>query len=190
MPKQYKKRQLKPRGVSNRNRGLEWIRKNAVDGVFYFADDDNTYDLEIFNQMRYTKKVAMWPVGLVTGYGMSSPIIRNGSFAGFYDGWIGGRKYPVDMAGFAVSVKFLLSRPKAIMPFDAGYEEDKFLKSLAPLNETEIEFLASGCTEVSEFVLRPFIELPLHYVSRFITINCVCLSFVFIIEFSPFILRF
>lgn len=148
MPNKFKKRQLKPRGVSNRNRGLAWIRKNAVDGVLYFADDDNTYDLEIFNQMRYTKKVSMWPVGLVTGYGVSSPIIRNGTFVGFYDGWIGGRKYPVDMAGFAVNVKFLLSRPKAIMPYDAGYEEDKFLRSLAPLNETDIELLASGCTEV------------------------------------------
>lgn len=50
----------------------------------------------------------MWPVGLCTKYGLSSPIVRNGSFAGFYDGWIAGRKFPVDMAGFAVSVKFLL----------------------------------------------------------------------------------
>lgn len=148
MPSKYKKKLVKPRGVSNRNRGLEWIRKNATEGVFYFADDDNTYDLEIFNQMRYTKKVSMWPVGLVTKFGVSSPIIRDGKLSGFYDGWIGGRKYPIDMAGFAVNVQFFLSRPKAIMPYDAGYEEDKFLRSLAPLNNSEIELLASDCTEV------------------------------------------
>ncbi|XP_055307498.1 galactosylgalactosylxylosylprotein 3-beta-glucuronosyltransferase P [Sitodiplosis mosellana] len=148
MPDRFKKRVVKPRGVSNRNRGLAWIRKNASDGVFYFADDDNTYDLEIFDQMRYTKKVSMWPVGLVTKYGLSSPIVRNGTIFGFYDGWIGGRKYPVDMAGFAVNVKFFQSRPKAIMPYHAGYEEDKFLRSLAPLNITEIELLASNCTEI------------------------------------------
>lgn len=151
MPNRYKKRVVKPRGVSNRNRGLAWIRKNATDGVFYFADDDNTYDLEIFDQMRYTKKVSMWPVGLVTKFGLSSPILRNGKLSGFYDGWIGGRKYPVDMAGFAVNVKFFLSRPKAIMPYDAGYEEDKFLRSLAPLHNSEIELLASNCTEVISF---------------------------------------
>lgn len=149
MPDRFKKRVVKPRGVSNRNRGLAWIRKNAKDGVFYFADDDNTYDLEIFNQMRYTKKVSMWPVGLVTKFGLSSPIVKNGALFGFYDGWIGGRKYPVDMAGFAVNVKFFLSRPKAVMPYHAGYEEDKFLRSLAPLNNTEIELLASNCTEVT-----------------------------------------
>lgn len=98
--------------------------------------------------MRYTRKVSMWPVGLVTKYGVSSPIVRDGKLTGYYDGWIGGRKYPVDMAGFAVAVKFLLERPKAHMPFMPGYEEDGFLRSLAPLNNNEIELLANNCTEV------------------------------------------
>jgi beta-1,3-glucuronyltransferase len=52
------------------------------------------------------------------------------------------------MAGFSVNVNFLLSRPNATMPFKPGYEEDGFLKSLAPLKLTEIELLASNCTEV------------------------------------------
>lgn len=51
MPNKYKKNKVKPRGVSNRNRGLDWIRANASDGVFYFADDDNTYDLQIFHEV-------------------------------------------------------------------------------------------------------------------------------------------
>lgn len=90
----------------------------------------------------------MFPVGLVTSFGVSSPIVRNGSIDGFYDGWIGGRRFPVDMAGFAVNVKFFLSRPKAKMPFSPGYEEDGFLKSLAPFELKEIELMASNCTEV------------------------------------------
>lgn len=98
--------------------------------------------------MRYIRKVGMWPVGLISKYGVSSPIVVNGSITGFYDGWIGGRKYPIDMAGFAVSVKFLLSRPKAEMPFKAGYEEDGFLRSLDPLDLKDIDLLASNCTEV------------------------------------------
>lgn len=52
MPAKYRKNKVKPRGVSNRNRGLEWIRANATDGVLYFADDDNTYDLDIFDEVR------------------------------------------------------------------------------------------------------------------------------------------
>jgi hypothetical protein len=51
MPAKYRKNKVKPRGVSNRNRGLEWIRANASEGVLYFADDDNTYDVEIFDEV-------------------------------------------------------------------------------------------------------------------------------------------
>lgn len=52
MPERYKKiRGAKPKGVANRNRGLKWIRQNAVEGVVYFADDDNTYDVRLFNEV-------------------------------------------------------------------------------------------------------------------------------------------
>jgi beta-1,3-glucuronyltransferase P len=53
MPQKYRTIKPKPRGVSNRNRALEWIRANATDGVIYFADDDNTYDLDIFKEVQY-----------------------------------------------------------------------------------------------------------------------------------------
>lgn len=149
MPDKFKlKKGAKPRGVSNRNRGLQWIRANATRGVFYFADDDNTYDLELFDEIRKTRTVSMFPVGLCTKFGLSSPIVKNGKFAGFYDGWVAGRKFPVDMAGFAVSVKFLHQRPNASMPFRAGYEEDGFLKSLAPFEPHDAQLLADNCTKV------------------------------------------
>ncbi|XP_050313446.1 galactosylgalactosylxylosylprotein 3-beta-glucuronosyltransferase P isoform X2 [Anthonomus grandis grandis] len=150
MPAQYRNKTKgpRPRGVSNRNKGLEWIRKNAYDGVFYFADDDNTYDLDLFKEIRYTKTVSMFPVGLITKAGISSPIVRNGKFKGFYDGWIGGRKFALDMAGFAVSVQFFLSRPQALMPYKPGFEEDGFLRSLAPFEPFEAELLASNCTRI------------------------------------------
>lgn len=99
--------------------------------------------------MRFTKKVSMWPVGLITKLGVSSPIVKNGLFSGFYDGWIAGRKFPVDMAGFAVSVQFLLQRPNASMPFKPGFEEDGFLRSLHPFEPKQTELLASNCSKVS-----------------------------------------
>lgn len=43
---------LKPRGVLQRNAGLNWLRKQpGVTGVLYFADDDNTYDLRLFEEV-------------------------------------------------------------------------------------------------------------------------------------------
>ena len=50
----------------------------------------------------------MWPVGFLGRYGVSTPIVKNGSVVGFYDSWIGGRKFAVDMAGFAISVPYFL----------------------------------------------------------------------------------
>lgn len=52
MPEKYRKVKVKPRGVSNRLRALSWIRHNASEGVFFFGDDDNTYDVEIFQEVR------------------------------------------------------------------------------------------------------------------------------------------
>lgn len=59
-------------------------------------------------QIRSVKKIGMWPVGLLTSYGISSPIVKHGHVTGFYDGWVANRRFPVDMAGFAVSVSMIL----------------------------------------------------------------------------------
>ncbi|CAH2239926.1 jg557, partial [Pararge aegeria aegeria] len=134
-----------PRGVANRRAALEWLHDNVSDGVMYFGDDDNAVDLQLFDEIRTTKKVSMFPVGLIGNYGVSTPIVRKGKVLGFYDSWPASRTFPVDMAGFAVNIDFL--KESANMPFIAGHEEDKFLVSL-DLNIEDIEPLASNCTKV------------------------------------------
>lgn len=51
-----KPRWTKSRGVEQRNVALDWLRKNVkaneTKGVVYFADDDNTYDIRIFEEVR------------------------------------------------------------------------------------------------------------------------------------------
>ncbi|EDO30584.1 predicted protein, partial [Nematostella vectensis] len=48
-------RWAKSRGLEQRNLGLSWLRKNVdpdvTRGVVYFADDDNTYDVRIFEEV-------------------------------------------------------------------------------------------------------------------------------------------
>ena len=44
----------KHRGVPQRNIGIDWILENVTrdeEGVVYFADDDNTYSLRIFEEV-------------------------------------------------------------------------------------------------------------------------------------------
>ena len=46
-----------PRGISQRNAGLSWIRSNCANltvkcrGVVYLMDDDNKYDLRLFEEV-------------------------------------------------------------------------------------------------------------------------------------------
>lgn len=54
MPAEYKfnkKMQYKPKGVAARNEGMLWLKKNKKKGVFYFMDDDNSYDLRLFPEV-------------------------------------------------------------------------------------------------------------------------------------------
>ena len=61
-PADYKLQPLQPhwklpRGVMQRNAALAWLRSHldtapsSQHGVLYFADDDNTYDLRIFEEV-------------------------------------------------------------------------------------------------------------------------------------------
>lgn len=76
MPEVYRKANIVPRGVANRRAAIKWIRKNAQKGVVYFGDDDNTFDLKLFEEIRDTKKVSMFPVGLIGDYAVSSPVLK------------------------------------------------------------------------------------------------------------------
>ena len=52
---------LCPKGVANRNAAMKWIYEHVQEisddsGAFYFADDDNTYDIRIFEEIRNTER--------------------------------------------------------------------------------------------------------------------------------------
>ncbi|VDP59974.1 unnamed protein product [Heligmosomoides polygyrus] len=55
------------RGWTHRNLALEYIRENyspQTDAILYFADDDNSYDVRLFeNYIRKVKRLGIWPVG-------------------------------------------------------------------------------------------------------------------------------
>lgn len=101
----------------------------------------------LYLQIRQTQGVSMFPVGLIGDYVLSTPIVKNGKVIDFYDGWVAKRKFPVDMAGFAVNVKLLMKHEDAKFPFIVGYEEDVLLKKLG-LELHQIEPKAENCSKV------------------------------------------
>lgn len=150
----------KCRGVEQRNAGLEWLRRNVgnEEGVVYFGDDDNTYDVELFEQMRDTKKVSVWPVGICGGLRFEGPLCKNDKVTGWHTGWALERPFPIDMAGFAISLPLLVSRTNARLDPDAkiGYLESSILEKLVAIDELEPK--ASNCTKV--FVWHTRTEVP------------------------------
>ncbi|XP_076353940.1 galactosylgalactosylxylosylprotein 3-beta-glucuronosyltransferase 2-like isoform X2 [Tachypleus tridentatus] len=143
---------LKPRGVLQRNLGLKWLREHLnlskVKGVVYFGDDDNTYDLELFEEMRYTRKVSVWPVALVGGLMVERPVVINGKVMSWNTLWKADRPFPIDMAGFAVNVTLLLEHQEAefSLKVPRGYQESHLLKYLVKIEDLEPR--ANNCTKV------------------------------------------
>ncbi|XP_067681675.1 galactosylgalactosylxylosylprotein 3-beta-glucuronosyltransferase I-like isoform X1 [Haliotis asinina] len=144
---------LKPRGVLQRNVGLSWLRKNldpeVQPGVVYFADDDNTYDLKIFEQMRKTKVVSVWPVGLVGGLRFERPIVKNGKVTGWFTYWKPDRPFALDMAGFAVNLQLFFTYPEVEFSnyVKRGYQESTVLSGMM-VTLDDLEPLADNCTKV------------------------------------------
>ncbi|XP_046571885.1 galactosylgalactosylxylosylprotein 3-beta-glucuronosyltransferase 1-like [Haliotis rubra] len=144
----------KPRGVSQRNEGLSWIRRHLDPdihhGVVYFADDDNTYDLRIFAEMRRTKRVSVWPVGFTGGLRYAGPVVKQGKVTGWFTGWNPERPFAIDMAGFAINLKLFFQYPEAQFSnynVQNGYQESTILLALH-LTLDVLEPLADNATKV------------------------------------------
>ncbi|XP_063302550.1 galactosylgalactosylxylosylprotein 3-beta-glucuronosyltransferase 1-like [Pelobates fuscus] len=144
-----------PRGTVQRNLGLRWLRdninaSNPSDGVVYFADDDNTYTLELFEEMRYTKTVAVWPVAFVGGLRFESPKLDpGGKVIGWKTVFDPNRPFAIDMAGFAVNLRLILERPHANFKLEGvkgGYQESSLLKDLVTMDGLEAK--AANCSKV------------------------------------------
>ncbi|KAM6995815.1 LOW QUALITY PROTEIN: galactosylgalactosylxylosylprotein 3-beta-glucuronosyltransferase 3 [Passerculus sandwichensis] len=142
---------LFPRGAEQRNRALRWLRDTrgaGEPGVVYFADDDNTYSLRLFEEMRSTRGVSVWPVGLVGGLRLERPLVSGGRVVGFHTGWRPERPFPLDMAGFAVALRLLLAHPRARFDprAERGFLESSFLGGL--VTPGQLEPRADNCTQV------------------------------------------
>ncbi len=110
------------RGVHQRNRAILEIlhHKLPLNGVLYFADDDNTYDCTFLDKIRWTKTVAFFNVGLIGGYEYEGPIVvslpEGHKIVGWKTPWHDKRKFPIDMAGFSINLEFMLT--KSLQPIE------------------------------------------------------------------------
>ncbi|KAF9807866.1 hypothetical protein SFRURICE_000647 [Spodoptera frugiperda] len=140
-------------GVEQRNLALDWLKghlQKAEDqrGVVFFMDDDNTYSLKVFDEMRKIKRVGVWPVGIVGGMRVEMPLVTDGKVSGFNAWWKPFRPFPIDMAGFAINATLFLEHPEAKFSrkVQSGFQESEILKYFT--TRDELEPLAENCTKV------------------------------------------
>lgn len=144
----------KPKGVWQRNKALSWLRANYKvldsDGIVYFADDDNTYEIDLFEDIRTTKLVSVWPVGLSGGLMVERPVVdpKTGKVKSFNSMWRPDRNFPIDMAGFSISLRLLVEREYVMFSFNVtnGFMESDFLSHLTTIENLEPK--ADRCRKV------------------------------------------
>ena len=135
------KKQTHRRGLNQRNRGLDVVESLTIEGIVYFGDDDNTYDIRLFDQLRQTKRVGVTAVGLMSTTGWAYERCRVDNKTGRVVELLslaGRRKYKLDMAAFCFTTElFREKKPR--------FQQGKLRGSL----ETEIvEALVSSMAEL------------------------------------------
>ncbi|CAH1104933.1 unnamed protein product [Psylliodes chrysocephalus] len=142
------------RGVEQRNKALSWLRDNLQlgkdKGFVYFMDDDNAYNVKLFSEIMKIKKVGVWPVGLVGGFNVETPVLDpgTGKVNGYKSGWKPNRPFAIDMAGFAINLDLILENAKANFSYkmEKGFQESQFLSYFT--TKENLEPLADNCTKV------------------------------------------
>lgn len=110
-----------------------------------------TYFIFLIPQMRWTRKASVWPVAFVGGLRYESPKINSqGKVFGWRTVFDPRRPFAIDMAGFAVNLQLILSKPQAYFKLKGvkgGYQESSLLQDLVTLSDLEPK--AANCTKVS-----------------------------------------
>nr|XP_027209505.1 galactosylgalactosylxylosylprotein 3-beta-glucuronosyltransferase S-like [Penaeus vannamei] len=149
MPKKFLNLDNSPQDAPGRRAALAWIRKNDKMGVVYFAAGDNVYDCRIFEEIRSTRGVSVFPVGLAKDLQLSTPVVKEGRFSGWYDDFgrlaVPRRVCRVCLLGGAAVES--LPRPHANVPWTYDLQEEGLLRGLGVPPE-KMEFKAELCTKV------------------------------------------
>ena len=98
--------------------------------------------------MRYTKKVSVWPVAFTGGLLYQAPVCENEKVTGWFNVWGDWRPFRIDMAGFAINLNLILSKP--LVRFSQqqrpGMQESYILRQLVRINDLEPK--ANSCTDI------------------------------------------
>ena len=141
----------KVRGARQINKALNWITENqstlakgnSAKSFIYFADDDNTYDIRVFDHIRKVHKIGVWPVAFSGNILYEGPVCDSTKSTVLK--WRANNRpdrfYANDMAGFALSLDYFLEAKEVLFspkPRNTMIEND-FLQRLVFHHEPQPE---------------------------------------------------
>ncbi|URD83947.1 glycosyltransferase family 43 protein [Musa troglodytarum] len=113
------------RDVRQRHTALKHIRHHRLDGIVYFADDDNVYSLDLFERLRRIRRFGTWPVAMLSQSKnkaiLEGPVCSGGRVIGWHTNEKSNylRRFHVDMSGFAFNSTVLWNPKRWMYPKDA-----------------------------------------------------------------------
>ncbi|XP_073020263.1 probable beta-1,4-xylosyltransferase IRX9H [Primulina eburnea] len=160
---------MKDRGVHQRNTALEHIERHRLDGIVYFADDDNIYSLDLFESIREISRFGVWPVGMLAQSKnkaiLEGPVCNGSQVIGWHTNEKSKRlrRFHVDMSGFAFNSTILWD-PKRwqratsdpIRQLDTvkeGFQETTFIEQIVE-DESHMEGIPPSCYMIMNWHLH------------------------------------
>ncbi|XP_020592369.1 probable beta-1,4-xylosyltransferase IRX9H [Phalaenopsis equestris] len=160
---------VKDRGVYQRNTALEHIENHHLDGIVYFADDDNIYSFQLFSQLREIRRFGIWPVAMLAQSKNSAilegPVCNGSRVIGWHTNEKSKRlrRFHVDMSGFAFDStiiwdpkRWYLGASNSARQLDTvreGFQETTFIEQLVE-DETQMEGLPHFCSKIMNWHLH------------------------------------
>lgn len=160
---------VKDRGVHQRNTALEHIEHHKLDGIVYFADDDNVYSLELFESLREISRFGTWPVAMLAPSKnkaiLEGPVCNGSHVIGWHTNEKSKRlrRFHVDMSGFAFNSNILWDpkrwhRPTSVPirqrdTVKEGFQETTFIEQVVE-DESQMEATPFNCLRIMNWHLH------------------------------------
>ncbi|KAL8226316.1 hypothetical protein R6Q57_016148 [Mikania cordata] len=160
---------IKDRGVHQRNRALEHIEHHKLDGLVYFADDDNVYSLQLFESIREISRFGTWPIAMLAQSKnkatLEGPVCNGSQVIGWHTNEKSKRlrRFHVDMSGFAFNSTILWDPKRWEKPTSGlirqldtikeGFQETTFIQQLVE-DESQMEPTPLGCSKIMNWHLH------------------------------------
>ncbi|CAK8568847.1 unnamed protein product [Lathyrus sativus] len=108
------------KSILMRNVAIAHVETHRLDGIVYFADDDNVYSVDLFQQMREIRRFGTWIVaklseGTSGGIVFQGPICNGSEVIGWHTNNDSDRKskrFHAEISGFAFNSTILWERKK------------------------------------------------------------------------------